>query len=173
MSKLDQKFKQNTLTDNDASSLIDLVKSCYEEYADRGVIFDIQEESDLLKPASYFKLHNGQFLGVSTSIEPERLIAVCGFTQSDPDYLKAHSMELKKLYVCSDYRGYGLAQYLVKEVIQEAIIRNVAELFLWTDTRFTKAHQLYNKLGFTKQKTIRKLSDKSNTEEFCYRLAIY
>lgn len=172
MNKLDQKFKQNTLTDNDASFLIDLVKSCYEEYADRGVIFDIREESDLLKPASYFKLHNGQLFGVRRSVESERLIAVCGFTQSDPDYLKAHSMELKKLYVSSDYRGYGLAQHLVKKVIREANIRNVAELFLWTDTRFTKAHQLYNKLGFTKQRTTRKLSDKSNTEEFCYRLSI-
>ncbi|KKJ78244.1 hypothetical protein WH95_02675 [Kiloniella litopenaei] len=172
MNKLDQKFEQKIVKDDDSSSLIDLIKSCYEEYADRGIVFDIQEEPDLLKPASYFKLHNGHLFGVSTTIDPERLIAVCGFIQSNPDYLKVHSMELKKLYVCSDYRGCGLAQHLVKEVIQEAHIRKVSELLLWTDTRFTKAHQLYNKLGFIKQKTTRKLSDKSNTEEFCYRLTI-
>ncbi|WP_085909301.1 GNAT family N-acetyltransferase [Kiloniella majae] len=172
MKKLDQNFKQNPVTDTDASSLIKLIKSCYEEYKNQGVIFDIQEEIELLKPASHFDDHNGKLLGIRSSFDPESLVAVCGFTQSEPRLSGTRKMELKKLYVSPNYRGHGLAQHLVNEVIKEARHRNIAELFLWTDTRFTKAHQLYEKLDFIKQATTRKLPDKSNSKEFCYRLAI-
>ncbi|WP_120497161.1 GNAT family N-acetyltransferase [Kiloniella sp. EL199] len=172
MKKLDQKFKQNPVTDTDASSLIKLIKFCYEEYKNQGVIFDIQEETELLKPASHFAAHNGKLLGIRSSFDPESLVAVCGFTQSEPRLSGTRKMEFKKLYVSHDYRGHGLAQYLVNEVIKEARHRNIAELFLWTDSRFTKAHQLYKKLGFIKQNKTRKLSDKSNSEEFCYCLHI-
>jgi len=172
MKQLDPKFKQRLVTDNDAPSLVKLIKSCYEEYKNQGVIFDIQEETELLKPETYFKNHNGKLLGISTAFDPQKLIAVCGFTHSNLNLSEGPKMELKKLYVSPDYRGYGLAQYLVNEVIKEAGNRNTHELFLWTDTRFTKAHQLYKKLGFIKQKITRKLSDKSYSEEFCYRLSL-
>ncbi|WP_053006144.1 GNAT family N-acetyltransferase [Kiloniella spongiae] len=172
MIKLDQQFKQNPVTNNDTSSLIELVRSCYEEYIDQGVVFDIHEETELLESASYFENHNGELLGINTTNEPTQLIAVCGYIKPDSSLSKTPLMELKKLYVAPEYRGYGLAQYRVNKIIKEATNRHIAELFLWTDTRFTKAHQLYKKLGFSKQKTTRKLSDKSHSEEFCYRLLI-
>ena len=42
---------------------------------------------------------------------------------------------------------------------------------LWSDTRFTRAHRLYERLGFEREGT-RKLQDLNNTTEFGFRKRI-
>jgi putative acetyltransferase len=40
---------------------------------------------------------------------------------------------------------------------------------LWSDTRFTAAHRLYERLGYIRLPETRSLSDLSQTTEFHYR----
>lgn len=41
-------------------------------------------------------------------------------------------------------------------------------LHLWTDTRFTTAHRVYERLGYVRLPEIRELHDRSNSVEYHY-----
>jgi len=43
---------------------------------------------------------------------------------------------------------------------------------LWTDTRFTDAHRLYERLGYARLDETRALHDRSGTVEYHYRKTI-
>ncbi|MEP3244922.1 MAG: hypothetical protein ABJN40_12240 [Sneathiella sp.] len=45
----------------------------------------------------------------------------------------------------------------------------MSAIILWTDTRFTNAHRLYEKRGFEKGATTRDLDDLSKTTEYYYQ----
>ncbi len=154
-------------TDSDSKAAIELIKRSYEEYREQGVIFDLEEESDLITLESSFALRDGVVFAVTKNTVPKTLVGIGGFIPFSQNVI-----ELKKLYVDQDFRGTGIGQYLVEYIISQARSLNARELVLWTDTRFTKAHRLYEKMGFVKGPTARKLADKSNTEEYSYRLVL-
>lgn len=76
--------------------------------------------------------------------------------------------ELKTLYVRPDQRRKGLGAYLVGVVEAAARARGDHRLVLWTDTRFTTAHRLYERLGFTRDGEARELGDVSRSWEYPY-----
>jgi N-acetylglutamate synthase-like GNAT family acetyltransferase len=164
---LPEEFQLRPARDTDSKAAMELIKQSYHEYAGQGVVFDEEEHSDLNALASNFALNKGEAFVITDNTPPNRLVGICGFTPLSPEII-----ELKKLYVNPDSRGYGLGQYLVCYAIDLAKNLEARELVLWTDIRFTKAHSLYEKLGFTKAPTTRKLVDKSRSEEFAYRLAL-
>lgn len=76
--------------------------------------------------------------------------------------------ELKTLYVWPDARRSGLGAALVAHVEREAQARfGATRMELWSDTRFTDAHRLYERLGYRRGST-RALHDLSNTLEYFY-----
>ncbi len=57
---------------------------------------------------------------------------------------------LRKMFVAQDYRGsdMGVANRLLKHLINEARQRGVLEIYLGTTAAFTAAHRFYEKNGF-------------------------
>jgi ribosomal protein S18 acetylase RimI-like enzyme len=51
---------------------------------------------------------------------------------------------------------------------EHARVAGATELKLWSDTRFTRAHAFYEKLGFVRAGAIRVLNDLSNSLEYAY-----
>ncbi|MCZ4279559.1 GNAT family N-acetyltransferase [Kiloniella laminariae] len=154
-------------TDNDSAAAIDLVQRSYAEYTDQGVVFDLEEESDLKQLATAFDQAGGEIFALTPSNQPTVLASIGGYQNTADGRL-----EVKKLYVCPNHRGQGAGKRLLDHIINRAKSSSAQELMLWTDTRFTKAHRLYEKYGFTKGPVTRQLQDKSNTEEFSYHLAL-
>ncbi|MDT3443950.1 MULTISPECIES: GNAT family N-acetyltransferase [unclassified Pseudofrankia] len=77
-------------------------------------------------------------------------------------------VELKSLYVAATARRRGLGAALTRLVEREARRRGASVVELWTDTRFTDAHRLYERLGYVATGEARELRDLSNTTEFRY-----
>ncbi|ADP78153.1 GCN5-related N-acetyltransferase [Pseudofrankia inefficax] len=74
-------------------------------------------------------------------------------------------VELKSLYVAASARRRGLGQALVFLVEREARRRDAQVVELWSDTRFSDAHRLYERLGYRGAGRTRDLHDLSNTTE--------
>ncbi|WP_261554842.1 GNAT family N-acetyltransferase [Frankia tisae] len=77
--------------------------------------------------------------------------------------------ELKTLYVAAAARRRGMGTALVRRAEREARRWDARQMRLWTDTRFTDAHRLYRRLGYTATGRRRDLDDLSATIEieFC------
>ena len=82
------------------------------------------------------------------------------------------ALELKKLYIDANARGMGLARRLIDLVEDRAHEVGARVIDLWTDTRFTKAHAVYEHYGFVREAAERELGDLSETREYYFTKAM-
>lgn len=142
----------------DIPQIIKLIGDVWAEYE---CVFSVeQEEIHLLAPDEYFHSKNGEFWVV---IEKNEVIATVGVLM-----LGEKTAELKSLYVQKNFRKQGLGEDLTTLVIKYAQMKDAKEIILWSDTRFTKAHRLYERLGF-KRVSSRELDDLNCSKEFGFR----
>lgn len=154
-------FSLRPAADSDADAVIAIIAACYALY-DNCVLDVDAEEPELRAPHSAFAAKGTDFR-VATDATG-RLIGCIGL--SEP------KRELIKLYLDPACHGQGLGRQLAQSVIDDARRSGWAELTLWTDTRFTAAHRLYEKLGFVRGPETRDLNDLSDTVEYHYRLQL-
>jgi GNAT superfamily N-acetyltransferase len=147
--------------DDDASQLIELIGACWSEYP--GVIMDVDGEVPELRAiATAYQKRRGRFW---IAEKAGRVIGSAGIAATkDPGVF-----ELQKLYVAKDSRRQGLGARLCAVVESEARARGGKSLELWSDTRFTDAHRLYEKLGYIRGPQTRNLNDLSKTVEYYFR----
>lgn len=148
--------------DADGEGVAALVASCFAEYP--GCLFSWDEFPELRAPASWAAAR-----GTRMWVAQERAGEIVGVLCATPD---GTAVELHKFYVAAHLRGSGLARRLTDELFALAKRLGASEVFLWTDTRFTRAHRFYEKLGFERQPGTRALHDISETLEFHYRLTL-
>jgi putative acetyltransferase len=147
--------------DEDAQDLFGLLTLCFAEYP--GCFTDPHGDlPDLRAPASSFARKDGAFW----VIEDQRG-RVCACVAVD--YPQAHVAELHRLYVRPDCRKRGLGGMLVRLVEDHAQGRKAQTIIFWSDTRFTNAHRLYERLGYVRTGETRDLGDVSNSVEFFFR----
>jgi len=145
--------------DSDSAAVVALVAEAYADYA--GCLLLVEaEEPELLRPASAYAPPGGWWV-----VEQDGAVVASVA-------LSVETAQLKKLYVAKRARAQGLGAKLTGYV--EALARDVglAELRLWTDTRFVAAHRLYERLGWHRQPMTRLLADASKTTEFEYRMRL-
>jgi putative acetyltransferase len=146
--------------DDDAQDLIGLITLCFAEYP--GCVFDPHDDMpDIIQPARSKLATNGQFLVVEDA--RGRISACIGV-----DFPQKKTAELHRLYVRPAMRGQGLARELTSRVEAFAKDRGASRMILWSDTRFTKAHQLYASMGYELGRTTRSLGDISVSREFFF-----
>lgn len=139
--------------DEDSAGVIEVVARCYADYP--GCVLDVEaEEPELLAPASAF----AGFWVVERGGE----VAGCVAFDAGPPPL------LKKMYLLPELRGRGLANELEGRVVDAARATGATRIELWTDTRFTRAHAFYGKLGWRPTGRTRELHDLSKTTEYHY-----
>lgn len=76
--------------------------------------------------------------------------------------------ELHRLYLDAFLRGRGLGRALVEAVLGWCRVAGVRQLILWSDTRFDRAHRLYEGMGFRKTGERDIPDDPNDTREFGY-----
>ena len=146
----------------DAPQIIKLITEVWAEYDCR---LDAENEDRyLLAPDEYFRSQNGEFWVAEN--DEKIIVATVAVLM-----LNETTAELKTLYVHRDYRKKGLGEKLTRMTIDFAGEKGAGEMILWSDTRFTKAHRLYERLGFERIGK-RELNDLNNSIEFGFRLQI-
>lgn len=145
--------------DADAEAVIALVAAAYAEYP--GCVLDVDGElPELRAPASAHAAAGGGFWVAELD---GQVAASAGWQPLDNG-----GIELLKLYVAPAARGQGLGRRLVELVCAEGRKAGAGHVELWTDTRFTAAHSLYERLGFARSPGSRQLDDLSRSREYHY-----
>ncbi len=147
------------VTDADSADLIALIGGCFGEYP--GCVLDLPGlDAWLLAPASAYAGSGG---GMWVLDLDGRVAACVGYKPTAPE-----RVEVKSLYVDAGARRSGLGARLVDLVEDAAVTRDATVVELWTDSRFTDAHRLYERLGYVRGSQTRQLHDPSDTTEFFY-----
>lgn len=150
--------------DNDAQDLIGLITLCFAQYP--GCFFDPHGDMpDIVRPAQSRLAKEGQFLVVEDA--RGRIGACIGV-----DFADAATAELHRLYVRPDMQGRGLAKLLTARMETFARERGAARMILWSDTRFTNAHGLYEAIGYRRGSITRSLGDISRSRELFFEKAL-
>jgi putative acetyltransferase len=145
---------------SDVPGILKLIAEIYAEY---GCVLDAEkEDTHLLNPGDYFRANGGEFW----VIEEKGNILATGAVLLHPDHA-----ELKSLYVHPSLRRQGWGRRLVEIAIAHARGAEKLRLILWSDTRFTAAHQLYKHLGFQRI-GMRELHDSNRSVEFGFEILL-
>jgi GNAT superfamily N-acetyltransferase len=80
--------------------------------------------------------------------------------------------ELHRLYLDATLRGRGVGRALVETVLDWCRHAGIRRLTLWSDTRFDRAHRLYERMGFTQTGERELVDDPNETREFGYERAV-
>ena len=145
--------------DDDAQDLYGLVALCFAEFP--GCYLDPHDDMpDLRRPASAAAEKGGHLWVVED--ERGRVCACVAVDEPSPG-----TAELHRLYVRPDQRRRGLGERLVRLVEDHARDVSAARVVFWSDTRFTDAHRLYERLGYVRGGT-RPLGDVSNSIEYFF-----
>lgn len=148
-------------TDADSERLAALVAASFAEYP--GCLFDWSEFPELRRPASHFARKGGR-LWVAEGGDG-RIVGSIGVAPVP----EQDAAELTKVYVDPQFRGAGLAQALFARTLAFAQQGGCREMMLWSDTRFSRGHRFYEKLGFVRWPGERYLADISATWEYHFR----
>lgn len=144
--------------DEDAQDLFGLLALCFAEYP--GCFVDPHDDlPDLRAPGRSFAERGGAFWVAEDA--RGRVAACVAVDEPEPG-----TAELHRLYVRPDQRRRGFGARLVALVEEHARRMGCARVVLWSDTRFTAAHRLYERLGYARTGVARDLGDVSNSVEF-------
>jgi putative acetyltransferase len=149
-------------TADDGARIIGVIQGVFAEY---GFIFDPRADfPDILSfeesygggaAAFFLAEEDGSVSGtIAVSLHPPRAAA-----------------EIKRLYVRAASRGRGLGRELAETALRWARERGARRMELWTDTRFTAAHRLYERIGF-RRGAERLLGDVNESAEYEYTLEL-
>jgi putative acetyltransferase len=142
----------------DAPAVVDLIGRVFGEY---GFVFEpATEVPDLLAFDRHYAASRGAFFVVR---DASAVVGSVGVERLDDT-----TAELHRLYLDAGLRGRGLGRALVETVLAWCRRHDVPRLVLWSDTRFDRAHVLYERMGFhrTGERTIP--DDVNQTREFRY-----
>ncbi len=141
----------------DAPAVIRLIGRVFEEY---GFVYEPAEEvPDLLAFDRHYAPPQGGFFVVRAGGEIVGSVGV--------ERLPDGAAELHRLYLAAELRGRGLGRALVEAVLAWCRTAGIRHLVLWSDTRFDRAHGLYERMGFARTGE-RALADVNQSREYRY-----
>jgi GNAT superfamily N-acetyltransferase len=123
----------------DVPEIVALIGRVYAEY---GFVYDPRVEvPDLFEFDAHYAPPHGAFFVARNAATIVGSVGV--------ERLADGRAELHRLYLDAELRGRGSGRALVEAVLAWCRARRIAELILWSDTRFDLAHRLYLRMGFT------------------------
>ncbi|MGO4571480.1 GNAT family N-acetyltransferase [Microvirga sp. 2TAF3] len=144
--------------DSDAQDLFGLLSLCFADYP--GCFIDPHDDLfDLRAPGSSFEKRGGVFW-----VLEDKRGRICACVAAD--FPETDVVELHRLYVRPDQRGKGLGASLVRHVEGYGRRKGARRILFWSDTRFTKAHRLYKRMGYAQIGDKRDLGDISGSVEY-------
>jgi putative acetyltransferase len=143
----------------DKNAIITLIDTIFREYGDR--IFLEGADADLLDIAAHYE--PGLFMVLAAADDVRGTVAL----QYKSDDRAVAS--LRRMYLHEDLRGTGAGARMLEWALSKAAALGARRVELWTDARFERAHQFYQKFGFTDSGDVRLMHDGAMPyEEFRY-----
>ena len=133
----------------DSPAIISLIDTVLGEWNDR-VCLD-EAEKDLLNIESHYFDQGGIFVVLETNGEITGTHAVLPIDEM--------TCSFKRLYLQKYLRGGSSGNNLLQWTIDWAKQEKFQKIEFWSDTRFARAHQFFNRFGFKKNGQIRKMTD--------------
>jgi GNAT superfamily N-acetyltransferase len=146
----------------DAPGIIALIGRVFAEY--QFIWNPATEVPDLFDLERHYAGHHGAFWVARLDVQIVGSVGV--------ERLPDGRAELHRLYLDATLRGRGLGRALVEAVLGWCRDAGIKQLTLWSDTRFDRAHRLYEGLGFTKTGERDLHDDPNDTREFGYERAV-
>jgi GNAT superfamily N-acetyltransferase len=158
----DPVLRPEPATAADVPGVIRLIGRVFVEY---GFLFEpAQELPDLFAFARHYTPPAGAFWVVRAEATVVGSVGV--------ERLDAERAELHRLYLDADLRGRGAGRALVEAVLDWCRRERVRHLLLWSDTRFDRAHVLYERMGFRQTGERELAGDPNQTREYRYERAV-
>lgn len=154
-------FTIRSASRDDMDAVMAVIRGVYEEY---GFIFEPSDETpDLLDFDGHYTLPRGAFF---VGVVNGQIVGSAGIDFADTDTAEVH-----RLYLDASQRGKRRGQELLEQVITWAREHGAKRILLWSDTRFTLAHRLYERRGFVQGPT-RQTDDLNHSTEYAYFLTL-
>jgi putative acetyltransferase len=139
-------------TEADQPQIIELIDGVFHEYDDRVCLTG--GDADLLDLHSNYAARGGEFVVMEVA---GRVIASHAFL---PIADRPQVCTFRRLYLHADFRGQKVGERLMMWAIEGAAAAGFNRVEFWSDTRFTRAHRFFKRLGFqTDGTTIRTVHD--------------
>lgn len=150
------------LTPKDVPLLHELIRGCYAAY---DMIFSLEDpaEAHLIDPVKAFQ---GSIWCIRDSESHATRLRASAALSVNQD---SKAGEIKTVYVHPIDRRQGLGRLITNHAITYARSRCIKDITLWSDTRFTAAHALYESMGFVRSGE-RDCNDHNHSREYGYRL---
>ncbi len=140
----------------DAPGVVDLIGRVFEEY---GFVWDpAAEVADLFAFDQHYRAPRGAFFVMRRE---SHVVGSVGVERTGDG-----TAELHRLYLDPALRGRGLGRALVLAVLDWCRVHGVTRLTLWSDTRFDRAHLLYERMGFVRTGEREVPGDPNQTREY-------
>jgi GNAT superfamily N-acetyltransferase len=146
----------------DAPAVIALIGRVFDEY--NFVWNPVTEVPDLFDLERHYREKGGAFWVARLD---GRIVGSVGVER-----LPDGRAELHRLYLDAALRGRGVGRALVEAVLGWCRAAGIGQLTLWSDTRFDRAHRLYEGMGFTQTGEREIPDDPNDTREFGYERAV-
>jgi putative acetyltransferase len=117
------------------------------------------EFPDLFDFDAYYAAPRGAFWVVRD--EAGRVVGCVGV-----DRVENGTAEIHRVYLDAHLRGRGLGRMLVETALAWARQHGFARMVLWSDTRFTQSHRLYDRMGFVRLGERTVPNDPNDSREF-------
>ena len=139
-------------------AVIDLIGRVFAEY---GFVYDpAVEVPDLLAFAEHYAPPAGAFYVIRGE---GRVVGSVGVERVGEGVAELH-----RLYLDGHLRGQGSGRALVEAVLAWCRAEEIGHVVLWSDTRFDRAHRLYERMGFRRTGERTLAGDLNQSREYRY-----
>lgn len=138
-------------TPADTPGIIALIDGVYREHGDAVCLTDA--DSDLLDIPGRYLSQEGVFVVLDDAGAIRGSHAVLPF----PDRLGVCTF--RRLYMAPELRGGGWGERLMQWAFDWSRERGLVRVEFWSDTRFTRAHRFFRRLGFEHDGRMREMHD--------------
>lgn len=124
----------------DQQSVLDVILPIQQE--EFGIEITVEEQPDLFVIPTFYQSGSGDFYVAEMN---GHIVGTLGLVD-----IGSGQCALRKMFVAAPFRGraHGVAQALLKQLLDAAHDRGVREIFLGTTEHFIAAHRFYEKNGF-------------------------
>jgi putative acetyltransferase len=135
----------------DTTGIIALIDGVYREHGDEICLADA--DSDLLEIPARYLAPGGAFVVLDDQGAIRGSHAVLPFTD------RPGVCTFRRLYMDPAIRGSGWGETLMRWAFDWAQAHAFSRVEFWSDTRFTRAHRFFRRLGFVHDGQVREMHD--------------
>jgi len=139
-------------TNNDSNEIISLITSIYNEYGE--IMYTEGADRDLLDIRGNYHAKGGDFIVMVNEVDE-----IIGSHATLPINTKDGVLTFRRLYLKKNSRGEGAGKKLMDWAVKWSIENQFSRVEFWSDVRFKRAHDFFEKYGFVKSGEIREMND--------------